>query len=61
MLGSGMLLVGVPMAIGSCLRANREGADRGFALAAIVVCAVAILLTIAELFVPGGVIRPFLP
>jgi len=56
-----MLLVGVPMAIGSCLRANREGADRGFALAAIVVCAVAILLTIAELFVPGGVIRPFLP
>ncbi len=61
MLGSGMLILGVPIAIGSCLHAYRDARDRSFVWAATVVCVVAVMLTAAELVIPGGVLRRLLP
>ena len=61
MLGSGMLVLGIPVAIGSSLHAYREGTDRGFVRVAIVACVLAILTAAAEILVPGGLLRRFLP
>lgn len=61
MLGTGMLLMGIPAAIGSCMRAHRDARDRGFVRVAVVACVVAVLLSVAELAVPGGVVRHLLP
>jgi len=56
-----MLILGVPIAIGSCLHAYRDARDRSFVWAATVVCVVAVMLTAAELVIPGGVLRRLLP
>jgi hypothetical protein len=56
-----MLLLGVPVAIGSCIRAHQEARDRGYVRVAVVACVVAIVLCVAELAIPGGVVRHLLP
>ena len=60
MLGSGILLLGVPVAIGSCVESYRAAGDRPFVWAAIASCVLLTLLTLAELTVPDGVISRYL-
>jgi len=61
MLGTGMLVLGIPMAVASSLRSYREARDRSFVWTAMVACFLMVLLSLAELAVPGGVIRRLLP
>jgi len=61
MLGSGMLIAGVPLAVTASVRAHREGKDRGFVRAAIVACTLAVAGSLLQVFVPGGILRFLVP
>jgi len=49
-LSSGAIMIGIPVVFGMAVGAYRDAKDRGYALAAIVVCSLAAIYFVARLF-----------